>query len=111
MRYWSAEAVTEPEPGNPRAVQPEFDAVAPAGVFEPGLVLVGDLRRVFGPAPGPGRGQDFDDPCWLVGRIPHGMLDATGLECPFTGPGGVYLVSDQDADLAGFDAKPDVVAG
>jgi hypothetical protein len=100
------EAVASFEPGYPRAVQVKLDAVTPAGVSESGLVIVGKRRQLLEPALAARGRQDLDDPRGLVGRIPHGVLDVPGLQCPLSGEGGAYLVSDQDADLAGLDAHP-----
>src|ERR1700733_9601448 len=90
------EAVASLQAGYPRAVQVEFDAVPPAGVGESRIVAIGQCREFLEPALAPGGRQDLDDPRRLVCRIPHGMLDVSGLERPLAGASGAHFIPDQD---------------
>jgi hypothetical protein len=84
--------------------------MTPAGVGESRVVLVGKRREFLEPALAAAGREYFDDPRWLVSRIPHGVLDVAWLECPLARASGADLVADQDADLPGLDAHPDVIA-
>jgi hypothetical protein len=105
-----SEAVAPFQLRDPRAVQAEFDAMASAGVGESCFVLVGECREFLEPALASARRKDFDDPRWLVGRIPHGVLDVARLERPLASASGANFIADQDADLPGLDSYPYVIA-
>src|SRR6202035_888680 len=106
----SREAVASLQAGYPRAVQVEFDAVPPAGVGESRIVAIGQCREFLEPALAPSGRQDLDDPRRLVCRIPHGVLDAPGLERPLASASGADFIPDQDTDLSGLDPHPYIVA-